>query len=51
MRRGGRVDCGRGVAASMLMADSSRRRVDSVVGWKLNGDASGQTAGWRREKV
>lgn len=27
--RGGRVDCGRGVAASMLLVGSTRRRVDS----------------------
>ncbi len=36
MRRGGRADCGRGVAASMLVARSTRRRVDSV-GWKQKG--------------
>lgn len=36
--RGGRVDCGRGVAASMLLVGSTRRRVDSCSCGAAGGD-------------
>ena len=49
MRRGGRADCGRGVAASMLVARSTRRRVDSV-GWKLKSDDDRCAAARSREE-
>ena len=49
MRRGGRADAGRGVATSMLVAGSTRRRVDSV-GWKLKSDDERCAAARSREE-